>query len=175
MTDLDSLMTAIDDFAANLKAAVRSAYDRGYRDGRNAVAAEFVSRIDKLKEFLPDPGALHEPEIAPIGVLKDVDAKFLAPRAPRGSVEPKVLTALKMSIKGKKPAEIALETGVPENSVRGMLNRMRKDGRVFKVGDVWRPAGPVVQPDGSTLEVKPDGTLVSGDNPKQRRAEDMFS
>ena len=61
----------------------------------------------------------------------------------------------------RPPAEIAAETGVPENSVRGTLNRLRKDNRVFKVGDVWRPAGPIRQPDGSTVEVTPDGHIVS--------------
>ena len=167
--DFDSILGAIvksTHLAAQVFAdAMKKEYERGVADGRREAAAELRT---KLSNVLDAPVSAKEGEnatqnrvVSAVGRATGRAVVVGVGRAARGSVAPKVMGALADSIKGKKPAEIAAETGVPENSVRGMLNKLRKENRVFKAGDVWRPVGPQKQPDGSTLEVKPEGHLVS--------------
>jgi hypothetical protein len=157
--DFDSILGAIANSAQAasklIAEAMRKEYDRGFADGRQKAAEELRARVASALE------GSDTVKIAGVVTGQVARAPVEAIRAPRGSVEPKVFGSLRDSIKGKKPAEIAAETGVPENSVRGMLNKLRKENRVFKVGNVWRPTAPIPQPDGSTVRVTPDGLLIS--------------
>jgi hypothetical protein len=153
---------AVKSIAEQFDRNLRDAYERGVADGRRLAADELRS---KLAVVLSDESSPPQGEIAPHGHLAETPAKFTGipaatPRARRGSVAPAVLAALS-DIKGKKPAQIAAETGISENSVRGTLNKLRKDKLVFKAGEIWRQTGPIRDVDGTLVQVTPDGRIIS--------------
>ena len=173
MLDLAALATSIKEQGVKTEEMVKAAYEAGFVAGKHQADRDLRSKLFKALDAEQPRLEVPSDRLATVSDSSE-DAASGAPeheRAPRGSVEPKVMNALQYSVKGKKVAEIAAETGVPENSVRGKLNSLRKNGLVFKVGEVWRPAGPVVQPDGSILEVQPNGILSFGDKPTPRNAE----
>lgn len=97
-------------------------------DGTAVAAAQLRA---KLKGVLDDP-----PQPSPGGNQAsdgDTDAK----RAARGTVLPLVIGALRENPQGLRPREIAEKTGLNENSVRGLLNRLATEGKTTKVGDSW--------------------------------------
>jgi hypothetical protein len=125
--------------------AMDKQYKRGFADGAEKAHQELEALRRQLRTILGDAEGGRESGMAtaPSTPSPPFKRRFIPAdtpslmRSPRGSVEPKVLAALDQSVKGKKPAEIAGETDVPENSVRGMLNKLRKAGRVRKQGEVW--------------------------------------
>jgi hypothetical protein len=125
-----SVASVLKGMADQFNDALRKEYERGLEEGRRQASEEMRARITN---------AIGGPLTVVIKTPVSATAIEMASqsRSPRGSVEPKVLGALSNSPKGKKPSEIAAETGVPENSVRGMLNKLRKDERVAKHGEVW--------------------------------------
>jgi hypothetical protein len=156
-TLMSTLIGTANAAARDFDLAKKREYLRGYSDGEAATRKELDALRQQLRAILGEaPRRVEE-------YRAERDDPALGPpaRAPRGSVEPKVFGAIKDSVKGKKSSEIAGETGVPENSVRGTLNKLRKEGRVFRQGEVWRPSGPIAQKDGSTVQVTPDGMLVT--------------
>jgi hypothetical protein len=132
--NLDSILNTIAGatkaLSDHLAEVMRKEYERGFNDGRQKAEEEIRARITN---------AIGGPLTVVIKTPVSETAIEMASRqrSPRGSVEPKVLGALSDTPKGKKPAEIAAETGIPENSVRGMLNKLRKDKRVMKQGESW--------------------------------------
>ena len=132
----DDLEAATLPLIEQFKMLVRSAYEQGFVAGKRQTSDELHKQIlSAFEAFEPR----NDPQFAPRGHLADenIAASIVAARSARGTVEPKVLTALTSSVRGKSPREVALETGVPENSVRGMLNRLKGD-KVVKIDDRWK-------------------------------------
>jgi len=154
---IGAIISSANEAAKQFSDAMRKEYERGVADGKRQAADELRARVVGVLDL----GSVSSPVISPPSTNLALTSNSPNIRARRGSVEPAVMGAIADSIKGKKPAEIAAETGVPENSVRGMLNKLRKENRVFKSGDVWRPLAPILQPDGSFVQVTPEGKLVS--------------
>jgi hypothetical protein len=115
--------------------ALEKAYERGLADGRRMAAEELSARVVSVLNISAEATVIRK-ETTVLAARSD---KTTA-RSPRGSVAPAVLDALRDTIKGKKPAEIAAEKGIPENSVRGILNKLRHEGAVEKRGELWFPA-----------------------------------
>lgn len=111
--------------------ALLKAYNQGLEDGRRVAAEELSARVASVLHLAPSRptflGSIESPQ----------DQAQAGNRAPKGTVAPAVLDALEHAVRGKRPAEIAAEKGIPENSARGMLNRLRQIGRVEKRGDLW--------------------------------------
>jgi hypothetical protein len=109
--------------------AILRAYERGLSDGRRFASEQFKQLIAKVAADSP----------APPSETASPNAQPLEPtaRAPRGSVEPAIIDALRDAPQGKTPSEIAAEKGMPENSVRGKLNKLRSEQRVHKVRGHW--------------------------------------
>jgi hypothetical protein len=98
--------------------------------GKNAAAAELREKVADILKFPP----------APIGdepAEEEAEEETEAKRAKRGSVRPAVIEALRRVPTGLKPAEIAENTGMNENSVRGTLNILVDEGVTVKRGDRW--------------------------------------
>ena len=108
--------------------ALRDAYERGLADGREQAKKEFMERLE---------GVFKEPAPKPTVTLEASVPHKAVGRAPKGSVEPAVITALEKSDRGMKTSEVAGHANVPENSARSMLNKLRIKGRVTKRGDFW--------------------------------------
>jgi hypothetical protein len=158
-TIIGTIIASANEAAKQFAEAMRKEYERGVADGKRQAADELRARVVSVLGVEAVSSIGVQPAPAKLEVTTNPPA--VVHRAPRGSVEPAVMGAIAESIKGKKAAEIAAETGVPENSVRGMLNKLRKENRVFKVGEVWRPTGPIREPDGSFVRVTPEGHIVS--------------
>lgn len=157
---IGAIITSANEAGKQFADAMRREYERGVADGKRQAADELRARVVSVLNV----ETISSPKARPQSEKNIPAASMLAPvthRARRGSVEPNVMGAIAELIRGKKAAEIAAETGVPENSVRGMLNKLRKENRVFKVGEVWRPTAPIREPNGSSVQVTPDGRLVS--------------
>jgi hypothetical protein len=106
-------------------ALIKQAHEAGKRTGK-------VEAADELRNKLV--GVL----TAPTEISESSEADR---RAPRGSVRPAVIGALiGYGEPGLRVNEIAIRTGVNENSVRGMLNTLREEGLAVKDGDLWKPA-----------------------------------
>jgi hypothetical protein len=155
---IGAIISSANEAAKQFSDAMRGEYERGVADGKRQAADELRARVVGVLDLDP---ILSPTEILAPAKLPLASSSPQSHRARRGSVEPAVMGSIANSIKGKKAGEIAAETGVPENSVRGMLNKLRKENRVFKSGEVWRPMAPVRQSDGSFVQVTPEGKLVS--------------
>jgi hypothetical protein len=133
-----------------IDAALKHAYERGVADGKRLAAEELSSRIANVLNYprddlrAPTPRKMAEPRSES--------------RSPRGSVEPRVIEALSGSVRGKKIAEISTEKDIPENSVRGMLNKLRHVGVVEKHGELWLLVRKD-EPAGTPSESAPTGSL----------------
>jgi hypothetical protein len=140
--------TIPDHLHAKLLDIARELYARGFKDGQDSTTSRIFEALGG-KEFSAKP-VISEPRLAQAtGHATGAAAVIGVGRAARGSVEPRVYAALDGSVKGKKAAEIAGETGIPENSVRGTLNKLRKDGTVSKTGEVWHLANRPPVPGGN--------------------------
>lgn len=159
-TIIGTIIASANEAAKQFADAMRKEYERGVADGKRQAADELRARVVSVLGVEAVSSIGVQPAAAKIELTTNPPAAIVH-RAPRGSVEPAVMGAIAKSIKGKKAAEIAAETSVPENSVRGMLNKLRKENRVFKVGEVWRPTAPIFEFDGSSVQVTPDGHIVS--------------
>lgn len=135
-----------------INAALESAYQRGVEDGRRMAAEEFKARISDALNIPMEPSAKSS-ETPPV-----TRQEKSASRAPRGSVEPAVIEALRISVRGKKPSEIAAEKGIPENSVRGMLNKLRHEGVAEKRGELWFLMPQKNEPAGTPSQDAPTGS-----------------
>ena len=129
---MDSVHMAAHVFAELMK----KEYERGVADGKRQAVEELRARVERALQL--SDGV----KVADVITAQVVRTATEPSRAQRGSVGPKVLDALRGSVQGKKPSEIAGQTGVPENSVRGMLNKLRKEAKVVKRGEVWFLAKP---------------------------------
>lgn len=117
------LLDALNRVWRDSRTALIEAFDAGRMAGKNEAAADLRAKI---------AGVLEEPKPAP-----DDDGDDDG-RAPRGSVKPTVIDALReYGAPGLKPAEIASRTGLNENSVRGALNKLKDEGITDKLGDLW--------------------------------------
>lgn len=111
--------------------ALEKAYQKGVEDGRRIAAEELSAKVASVLQIAT-------PQKTFLGSIGDEERPAEgASRAPKGTVEPAVLDALQGAVRGKKPAEIAAEKGIPENSARGMLNKLRQAGKVEKRGELW--------------------------------------
>lgn len=131
--DLDRTADLVSVGSEALEDVIRRAYERGVADGRRIASEQFKERI---AGFLNEEPEAPSNPIVPSSQSGNA-ASQTATRAPRGSVEPVVIAALPETGKGKRPAEIAAETGLPENTVRGRLNKLRTAGRAQKTGEYW--------------------------------------
>ena len=159
---LDSIFGTI---ASSLRAAteifqqeMRKEYQRGYDAGASETRKELEAIRKQLRDILGTSSDALKQVHQTVSEVRDHTRKQRPPaailppvRSARGSVEPKVISALNNSPKGKKPSEIVGETGIPEPSVRGTLNKLRKAKRVEKRGETWlliKP-NPVAAPESS--------------------------
>ncbi len=136
---IGAIISSVNEASKQFGDALRREYERGFADGQRQAAEELRARIVSAigNDVVPSTSARLTSAEKETTMPK---APPIAHRAPRGSVEPAVMGAIAGSVKGKKIAEVAVETGVAENSVRGMLNKLRKDNRVIKDGERWYPA-----------------------------------
>ncbi len=150
--EIESFLTGLRKMAHDqIDSALKQAYERGIADGKRLAAEELSSRIANVLNYPADDLRAPEPR------------KMAEPRAesrsPRGSVEPRVIEALDRSVRGKKVAEIAKEKDIPENSVRGMLNKLRHAGVVEKHGELWLLVRKD-EPAGTPSESAPTGSVT---------------
>jgi len=103
------------------------AYDLGKQEAALELREKVVGVLG-LKEALATDGEEEDED----------DKERPAKRAPRGSVRPAVIEALKQAgTEGLRSLDVAERTGINENSVRGALNILAEEGLTLKRGDRW--------------------------------------
>lgn len=154
LQDIESFLIGLGRLANDqFNAALKQAYERGVDDGKRQAAEELSARVASVLTYPLNAAQATVPQ------KTRIQADAAASRSPRGSVEPKVIQALDGSVRGKKVAEIATEKGIPDNSVRSMLNKLRHVGTVEKRGERWllvRKNEPV----GTPSESAPTGSVT---------------
>lgn len=114
--------------------AVADAFETGKAVGKAEAAAEMRDRLASVITGvapvpLPQkPAILPPPPPMPGAAVK---------RRPRGSVKPEIIELLKKTPEGLRATDVALLTGLNENSVRGALNALAHDKTTKKQGDLW--------------------------------------
>jgi hypothetical protein len=136
----DFIADLISSASVTIQDAVQRAYARGLSDGRR-LASEHLK--ERLAMVLTESLAPTSDTTSPRSPLVESPGQNQLARAPRGSVEPAILDALRNAPTGKKPSEIAVEKNIPENSVRGKLNLLRSQQRVHKVREHWYITGSI--------------------------------
>ena len=137
----------LEQIEALLEAARREAYERGYADA--------ISRVMKAAAELPS--AVGEPAVAP--PVRQREVLEAAPgmngggrhRAPRGSIERRVVTLLEAAPTGFTVPEIEeLASGGDEPlktaSIRVALQRLLAQGQVVREGRRWAVAAEAAMP-----------------------------
>jgi hypothetical protein len=138
----------LEQIEALLEAARREAYERGYADA--------ISRVMKAAAELP--GAVGEPAPAP-PVRQQREVLEAAPgmngggrqRAPRGSIERRVVTLLEAAPTGLTVPEIEAlassgEEPLKTPSIRVALQRLLAQGQVVREGRRWAVAAEAAMP-----------------------------
>ena len=128
--------------ASGIRDALFDAFEAGRVVGKREAAAEMKAKLAAALDF--DASSLSamsthqsaQPESVGSSYSTAESAPPQLPRAPRGSVRPAVMKMLARTL-GASQSEIVKETGVNENSVRGILNTLRNEGLVVKKGEVW--------------------------------------
>jgi len=145
-----AILTALGDALAK---ADKAGYERGYADGARESREELAA---VKKQLYAIAGALiPEGERKPISTILGTAGNTSPPpadensavRAPRGSVAPAVLDALRSTQRGMTPREVANVAQIPENSARGSLNKLSRDGVVEKRGSLWFLVSPRKEPE----------------------------
>jgi hypothetical protein len=127
--------------AEALEKADKAGYERGYAAGAQEAREELATVKKQL--YAIASGLIPEAEIKPsiLGAAASITPKptidISSGRAPRGSVAPAVIDALRSSNRGMSPREVADKAKIPENSARGSLNKLIREGTVEKRGSLW--------------------------------------
>jgi Replication protein A C terminal len=76
--------------------------------------------------------------IAPVGALPDTNVAIArtSAKAPPGTVRPAILSMIESS-NGVQVAEIIRATGFKENSVRGTVSTLAKEGKIYRNLNGW--------------------------------------
>lgn len=150
MKDIGAKLKATHDNLWDATASlIREAYVLGREHGKAEAAAELKARISNLLEpnpasdptmtvmSYPPPPPPPPPPAATMQTAQPADVEG-EKRAPRGSVRPAVINALRQK-PGLRPSDIAEITGLNENSIRGALNALAGDDEKIteKRGDLW--------------------------------------
>ena len=186
MSDTDTYIDLLLKPASDgMRDAVRAAFNLGFEAGRRQAAADMKAKLAAVLES--DPVVDKEPAAVPSSVepSSDLAAKEredgstpASKRARRGSVRPAVLNHLKSGLRATQN-EIVEATGANENSVRGMLNKLRSAGLVDKVGDYYLFTGDFSADQGAEDDDDEDQNTeeaekVSGQEPSASPAVDVF-
>jgi hypothetical protein len=119
-------------FNETLAKVARDAHARGYEEGKRAGREELRAQLAAV---------LADDQVSgPTGAIAaEVSAppKASSNRLSKGTVAPAITSTLAKSERGLKPLEISEKAGIPRNSARGGLNKLRKDGVVEKRGALW--------------------------------------
>ncbi len=144
--DLEPLLRRLADDAHDV---LRQAYALGFADGKTAARKTLANEVRaKIETVLADVGA------APAHARRDEAPEIAAPviaieparshswsrrdqRADHGSIRPAIFSWLQEHDRGGRPFEIAKDSGLNENTVRGTLNILRGQGVTEKRGDLW--------------------------------------
>lgn len=112
---------------------VQQAFEAGRTLGKNQAAEELKKKMFGILEGTAETESAEEAE---------------GKRAARGTVRPAVIKALQDSPVPLGVRDIAVVTGINENSVRGMLNKLAEENMTLKIGDRWmlRPPPPPPPP-----------------------------
>ncbi|MBK9080982.1 MAG: hypothetical protein IPL88_02340 [Rhizobiales bacterium] len=128
---------------ANLRAALKAAYDAGHAAGEAAARESLAKRVAAVLSNSTSDTRLEESYQAaqkPYFPLSDTPPSGNSVNI-RGTI---LRTLPKFGESGATVREIAVAAGLNEYSTRGMLNRMRHEGRVTKIGNrdgKWRIVG----------------------------------
>jgi hypothetical protein len=137
----------LEQIEALLEAARREAYERGYADA--------ISRVMKAAAELP--GAVGEPAAAPPARHREVPEGAAGmngggrQRAPRGSIERRVVTLLEAAPTGLTVPEIeelasSGDEPLKTASIRVALQRLLAQGQVVREGRRWAVAAEAAMP-----------------------------
>ncbi len=141
---------AIQNLAGQAREALKAAYDAGYAAGRRSMADQLQCRLENVIAEVAG-GKVATLQIStrpqPTVIVESANVDAAQPRkhawsdrekrAERGSVRPVVIEWLSNSNNGGKPFDIAKDTGLNENTIRGMLNTLGKEGLAEKRGELW--------------------------------------
>jgi len=120
-SELDKLISRA---SADIARLLKEAHDIG----REEVAKEMMALLSPLRNAA-----------APIGPLYDTSASegpVTRTKAPPGTVKPAILALIEQSL-GVTTEQIISTTGFKENSVRGTLSTLAKEGRIRRSFNQW--------------------------------------
>jgi hypothetical protein len=121
---------SIERLASRASADIARLLEEAYNIGREDMRLELVTLLS------PSRGN-DNANIGEASVIGGTPSLRTAEKAPPGTVKPRILKIIEDAPSGLRTEQILSVTGFKENSVRGTLSNLSKEGKIERRGEYW--------------------------------------